>query len=228
MRIKKFFMLISLVGITLCSCNNENIYSCNDAIDEWVRDNLSEIRVMSRAAWTTLDEEVKAPVYRAFTNQQRVDFWTKKLEKTLSLDWNEAEKEHIASVIDFIKEHPQYLDGYDYLSDNDKNTIDLFSYKWIEKAYEEFNWSKELVYGIIISGNTLLDKQGTLLTTVNQTGSRATVLSTSESNCNCNLTDDWCNTSTCEDVACTENGGGVFIYCGFLGMRTCNGRCGGI
>lgn len=225
---KKYFMLISLMGIVLCSCNNENVYSCDDTIDEWVQDNLSEIRVMSRTAWTTLEEDIKAPVYRAFTNQQRVDFWIEKLTDVLSLDWNEAEKEHIASVIDFVNQHPNYLDGYDYLADDDKNTVDLFFYEWEEKAKGEFNWSKELIYGIIVSGNTLLDKTGTLLTTINQTGSRATVLSTTESTCNCNLSDDWCGTSTCDNVTCEEKGGGVFIYCGILGMRKCNGRCGGI
>lgn len=225
MRMKKFFMLISLVGITLCSCNNENIYSCNDAIDEWVHDNLSEIRVMSRAAWTTLDEEVKAPVYRAFTNQQRVDFWAKKLEELLLLDWNEVEKEHIVSAYSFIKTNPHFLDGYNILSDEEKNKFDLFFYKWIEKGKAELHWSMELMYGIIASGNRLIDKRGTLLTTVNQTGSRAAVLSTSESECNCSKSSDWCTPSNvfCDDAVCDIVGG-----CGTFWSSDCDGRCGGI
>lgn len=222
---KKFFMLISLVGITLCSCNNENIYSCDDAIDEWVHDNLSEIRVMSRGTWTTLEEEVKAPVYRAFTNQQRVDFWAKKLEEVLSLDWNEAEKEHIVSAYNFIKINPHFLDGYNILSDEEKNKFDLFFYEWIEKGKTELHWGMELMYGIVASGNRLIDKQGTLLITVNQTGSRATVLSTSESKCNCSKSSDWCTPSNvyCENAVCQIVGG-----CGTFWVSDCNGRCGGI
>lgn len=213
------------MGIVLCSCNNENLYSCDDTIDEWVHENLAEIRDMSRATWTTLDEDIKTPVYRAFTNKQRVDFWAKKLEEVLSLDWNEAEKEHIVSAYNFIKINPHFLDGYNILSDEEKNKFDLFFYEWIEKGKTDLHWSMELMYGIVASGNRLIDKQGTLFATVNQTGSRAIVLSTSESKCNCSVSSDWCTPSNvdCEYADCEIVGG-----CGTFWVSDCDGRCGGI
>ena len=225
---KKIFFIIC-TSLFLLSCNNEVIYSCNETIDEWIHENLPDIQSMSRSEWNNLEEELKLPVYRAFTIQQRIDFWNEKVTETLSLDWTNAEREHINLVLHFVNQYPHCLNGYDLLSDKEKNNFDLFFYKWTEKATNELNWSKELIYALVVSTNKLLDTKGTLLTSVNPKG-RSAVLTTTESQCNCNIKDNWCLNSSCDETPCEKDKekGMLFLGCGFLGAKECNGRCGGI
>ena len=221
-----YYQLLTLVVFTCflsCSQSEDPTYSCNKAENEWVKRHLSEIRTMSRAEWNYVDEGLKIPVYRAFTHQQRLDFWVSKFTDVLSLDWSDAEKQHISSLLETIKEHTNYLDGYENLSEAEKDEFDLFFYKWIEKSKEEFQWSKELIQGMIASGNTLLDKKGNLAISKN----RMANMSYSESStCNCSLSNDWCTPSNvyCEAVSCEE----TFLGCGTILAYNCTGRCGGI
>ena len=212
------------ISICLCSCDKETTYSCDESIDNWVHENLSEIRLMSRSEWNNLEEGLKIPVYRAFTLQQRVDFWNEKLTNVLALNWSEKEREHIGLLNKFINEHRSFLNGYDIMSDDEKNIFDLFFYGWMDKAKINFKWSDKLIYAILASGNTLIDTNGTLL--VNQSSSRSSLLSSSESTCNCSQSSDWCTPIgwDCENAPCDKTS----LGCGTILVYDCDGRCGGV
>lgn len=215
---------ILFISVCLCSCNQETIYSCNESVDEWVHENLSEIQLMSRSEWNSLDEGLKTPVYRAFTLQQRVSFWNERLTDILALEWSGEEREHINSIIKFINTHRHFLGGYSLMSDDEKNLFDLFFYQWMDKAKIDFKWSDKLLYAILASGNTLLDTNGTVL--INQASSRVALLSDTEPKCNCSRSSDWCtpNGWDCENTPCKTDSPG----CGTMWAYDCNGRCGGI
>ena len=213
------------MSICLCSCEQETVYSCNASVDEWVHENLSDIQVMTRSEWNNLEEELKIPAYRAFTFQQRIDFWNERCTEMLSLEWSDEEKEHITLLLNFINEHTNFLNGYSSMSDEEKNVFDLFFYQWRDKARTDFNWSDNLLRAVLASGNKLLDTKGTLL--INQGNNRTSLLSDSESDCNCSQSSDWCTPPgwDCEDVSwCEEDTWG----CGTILAYDCDGRCGGI
>lgn len=209
--------------VYLYSCSNDSIYSCDKQIDNWVHENLSGIQKMSRAEWEELNEELKLPAYRAFNLKQRIDFWNEKLNAVLELEWSEGEMAHINSLIDFINEHQHFLNGYNFLSDDEKNEFDLFIYKWKDKAKMEYGWSDKLLYAFLASGNTLLDAEGTLSKT--SALSKVEALAATESNCNCSRSSDWCTVTmhTCEETSCETVRG-----CGTLFIYDCDGRCEGI
>lgn len=222
---KQFFTLILFMSLFLQSCNNEVVYSCDEIVNEWVRENISNIRIMSRSEWNNLEEDFKIPAYRAFTHQQRVNFWKNRFCEILKLEWSNEEKTHIELLLDFIDNNQYIFEGYSMMSDNEKNVFDLFFYEWKDKAKVDFGWSDSLLFSILASGNTMIDTKGTLLITDNKVNSRALK---PYSTCNCSRSSDWCISSSssyiCENVPCEETTNG----CGTIWVYDCNGRCGGI
>lgn len=221
---KQIFTLVILASLCLYSCNNEVVYSCDENINEWVHENLSDIRVMSRSEWNNLEEDIKVPVYRAFTHQQRVNFWKNRFSDILALEWSDEEKAHIGLLLDFINNNQYIFEGYDIMSDKEKNVFDLFIYEWIDKAKVDLGWSNSLLFPILASGNTMIDTNGTLLITNNKANSRAL---TPYSSCNCSTSSDWCDSSSineCEKKSCEDSTYG----CGTIWIYSCNGVCGGV
>lgn len=117
------------------------------------------------------------------------------------------------------------------MSDEEKDDLDVFSYKWIDYAEKELGWSKELIYAIVATGSEVKDTKGTLRTRKRSSKAIAKLTplaesNTSQSECHCNteslvscfLTGVYCEYAKCE----TTNDG-----CGFFWQYTCDGTCGG-
>ncbi len=225
MKKKLFFYAFLFVTIILSGCQSEEIYSCNPEINEWVHDNLDEIRAMSRSTWNHLDESVKRATFRAFTQQQKIDFWKDKLNEVLQMDWNDEEKAHIAIILNYIDKNPQIFNRAKEMTDEEQEKMDIFFYKWVEDAKIRLNWDMPLIKGIVATGNTLVDKSGKIRTS---TQSKAIVKSSGESECECEIDQfiAWCITMDCEKSrsGCEKLPDG----CGFLLSYPCDGTCGGI
>lgn len=106
---------------------------------------------------------------------------------------------------------------FDGLEKVDQKDTQVYIYKWITYAKEELGWSKNLIGGIIASGNKLVDNQGN-----QEVNSESYVrLKSGKEVCNCNITYDFCyQTEDCKDTSCEERN-----YCGILLLSKCNGYC---
>ena len=83
---KKLFFIVGLLSLlTFFSCQNEEnvYYSCDEAEDAWVKENLSSIRKMETTEWFSISEKLKLPVYRAFSLEQKQSVWMEKLEDVM-------------------------------------------------------------------------------------------------------------------------------------------------
>ena len=219
----KTFNLILLACLILgfTSCQKEEIYSCDENVNKWVKRNLTEIRAMTRSEWKNLDEHLKKGCYVAFTPQQKVDFWKGKFDESLALEWSQEEAEHIKLMRNFVDEHPDYFDLSIEKTDKEIETFEIFVYKWIKKAEQELKWNKQIINGLIATGNHLLDKQGTIQTNLPKVMTKAG----GETECNCNTESDWCSIGDCmESHSCDGTNHG----CGTLWVYSCNGLCNGI
>lgn len=220
MKILNLFFLTCFLFV-FASCQEEEIYSCNEEVNDWVKENLKEIRTMTRSEWKNLDEYVKRGCFVAFTQQQKVDFWKEKLNEALELGWTKEEAEHIKVMCRFVDEHPEYFDFSTKRTDEEIEIFELFIYEWTKKAEQQLQWSKNTIGGLIATGNKLLDKNGTVQ--INQT--RAMTKSGGESKCHCSTNSDWCSGSVdCQSTDCDEDTHG----CGTLFVYSCDGRCNGI
>lgn len=216
-----------MVLITSCSQSEEIFYSCDKTQDEWVKENLSEIRQMTRSEWLQVDESMADPIYRAFTPQQRIDFWRERFDEIMELPWNDAELAHIQSLIDFMNSNLHIF--YGNLSTEDEDAMDLFAYKWQQYAVEQLGWEENVGLIIMMSGDKLKNTKGDIEKTSTGLYSRATISTRSESGtilttCDCNdarLINDCFPSRKCYDGGCKFVDSG----CGLLKGKSCNGLC---
>jgi len=219
MKQKIICVCLVLLSIGLFSCSQDDeIFSCNRDVNAWVKENLADIRTMSRTDWLNLDQNVNRAAYVAFTPEQKHLFWKGKISEVLKLDWNEAEKRHIELLYETISNNPQWF--FDDFSKNEEEweKFELFTYRWIEDAKDNLGWDKKLIGSIIAFGNKLLNKEGELQTNKNST---VRLKGRGEENCECSQSSSWCgNQSSCESDVCKEHFG-----CGTLWLYYCNGGC---
>ena len=218
--------------IALCSCSGDAdlIYSCDKTIDLWVKNHIEEIQTMDRTDWLKMDDKLKSASYRAFSQNQKIDFWKEKLSEVMTLDWNEEELEHIQKVSDFLDTHTTFF-GEKPLSDEQNNELDLFFYKWATYAFDILKWEKQTVYAIACTGLQLLSKNGDIGTIPSIAEEAEKMTKSSEQQiipeCDCHLS-AWnlmaCTPQIswgCEESKCEDDTWG----CGWVGLQSCDGLC---
>lgn len=226
------FILFGMLGfmtlITSCSQSEEIFYSCDKTQDEWVKENLSEIRQMTRSEWLQVDMSLSHPIYRAFTPQQCINFWRDKFNETKKLPWTDEELAHIQKAEDFMNSHLDFF--YDELTPEQEDELELFFYKWQKYGVEQLGWKENVATAIMATGYKLENTKGDLAITSVSTFGKEVMNSRSEAdsddkNCHCSKTWDICfnvNLGSCTNDDCDEK-----RSCGPLGMLSCTGRCDG-
>jgi hypothetical protein len=58
---------------------------------------------MKSAELTGLDPTVQVAIFRAFSPNQRLDLWLKRLDQILSLEWTEKERNHLIKLRESLK-----------------------------------------------------------------------------------------------------------------------------
>lgn len=224
---KKCYLLVfllSCIGFWSCS-EDDNVYSCDATVNSWVKDNMSQIHQMTRADWLRTNVELGIPIYRAFTMEQKENFWKEKFKEIKQLSWTSQELNHIKKVEQFIANHPYVLSGK-ALTDNQLDEVELFFYKWKSEAIQQLNWKPEVCIAIAGSGYAMKNTKGEVVLLSSRVADKMS--SSAESSCHCNtgMLSDFCLNSPgpCESSTCEGSSAG----CGWLLVQRCNGRCGGI
>lgn len=227
---KLFYLLCIAVACISESCSNESegLYSCNQAIDAWVRSNIQEIHLMTRADWLQADHNLQLPIYRAFTKEQKIEFWLEKILDVKRLDWTTDELKHISEVEYFIETHHDFFEEKG-LSENQENELEIFFYQWLKSGIEEFNWDERVAYAIVSSGYCLKNTKGELETSHTFQSSVENLTDRSENSttpaCNCRVGHIFAcfeGNDECKTIDCDETD----IGCGWLLLQDCNGKCG--
>lgn len=224
--------LILLVGVLsfFMSCSNdaETDYSCDKLINVWVKENISTIRHLDRSDWKQFPPSKGLAIYRAFSKEQKIDFWLAKFEELESLSWNAREREHIRLAKDFVESHSDFFNDSE-LTEDQENELDIFFYKWMTHAEKELHWDRRIVFAIICSGYSLANTDGDLLVNISSQTSNMDALeslTTTETipECNCkhkHVLACFGGPDECQEIDCYQS-----IGCGWLWLETCTGKCG--
>lgn len=216
-------IIIALTFFTACS-QEEPSYSCNPQANAWVKNNIKKVRSMDRQGWKKLDATYRLGAYRAFTPKQKLDFWKGKFQELNQMQWNSAEKIHLAKALAFIVGHADFFSDQK-LTDEQLDELELFFHKWKDHAIKHFGWSEQLCNSIIADGNSVLNKKGDIDTyDLNfQPSTPGASIGPTKRDCDCSAKADFCygvgpcvKTSTCNE---TDFG------CGYVWLMDCTGRC---
>lgn len=203
------------------SCIKEECYCCNNEVNTWVKEHLDEVRSMTRAEWNELPSTVSRACYIAFTPQQKARFWDQKMQQVLTLDWSEAERQHLITLRSFIASNPDIFKPEKLYRPDMYDKFDRFMYEWYDYAQSEFGWTKHLAGSIAASGYDLINKTGAA-----RIGGHTDFKPGWDGNlvdCNCNINNDFCDgNAVCTDDACKES----FHGCGWVWVNKCDGLCG--
>lgn len=229
---KKIQLLLAslcIVALFVSSCVDDAAprYSCDDYVDQWVKDNFLKLESLKWSELQNLPECLRRPAYAAIEKTNKVALWIDKTEDLKkSLVWTDAEKKHLDKIPEFVTSHTELFSDANPTED-DLSELEIYFYKWTEEAKKEFNWSDRLCSTILCSLENPIDKNGTLpsFDTPNKVGDFSGGIGGIEirtPTCNCNTTSDWCSglEDTCKDSQCYN-----VRFCGTLLLYECNGRC---
>ena len=119
---------------------------------------------MTRQEWQKLEEGYKWRVFIELSAEQQHDFWRLKIIQVRdSLEWNKDEKEHIEKLYQLFLDNP---DMYSEERDKEKFAkINEVIHKWVADAMEILKWTPNLIRGMLMECDDLLDKEGTVRVT---------------------------------------------------------------
>jgi hypothetical protein len=214
----------------IAGCQKDDlVYSCDPEEDAIVKENLIEIREMSRQDWLQVDNNLKTPVYRAFASQQKQTFWVDKLNEALEAhEWNELERNHIIALRDAVSANPDWF----ILPHKrgSKKKFEEFEKRWENYAKDSLMWTDKQIFAVGETGAKLLDKSGEVSFDITSPVAvnfavvrlKSGTENSNQPDCNCTNTlgcgGDKCNKSY---QICKMTDGG----CGFLGGSDCTGLC---
>jgi len=131
---------------------------------EWIENNREKIAEMTRTEWQELEEGYKWIVFTELSAKQAHDFFRLKIEQVRdSFEWNTEEKAHIDKLYQFFMDNPDL-----YSKERDDETlagITEFTEKWVAQAMENLKWTPQLLQGIVMTCEDLLDKKGNVRVT---------------------------------------------------------------
>lgn len=182
---------------------------------------------MTIGEWLESSQDLKLPMYRAFTAEQKQQFWKEKIEKVMNgYDWTEEELSHLVKLYDAVNEHKCWFMGEKRMNEKELEDFEVFGYRWMEHARESLHWSDKLIAYIVYSGEeiNIVDRTPVVKSfTVISTKRFRSAKESKFGDCNCTyLSSMFCPGGCMEGPGiCDKTDTG----CGFLLNSPCDGYC---
>ena len=227
MKIRTIFLAMLSIIVMACSTESEVEleFSCDRDIDRWVRDNLTEIRTLTREQWLHIrNPNYRRAVYAAFTPVQKRTFWVQKLQEALRLDWSEKESAHIQTLLHFAENSGVFNREL-------RRDDEIFFYRWMENAREELSWSDKTIVSILVSFYPVADKNGGVKVPGNDVNTLRTRVELPDweyyqpSNCICSTNTLVNDCVLMRGTSCRVSFCNRVYLCGAFARSPCNGFC---
>ena len=126
---------------------------------EWAEKKRDKLKTMTRAGWLELGEGYKQAAVSELTPQQVTNLWIGKINQVLNdFKWTRKERKHIEKLRTWLQDTPNAYS--DKKTMEEQNEAIRFIDDWSLYAKEKLGWTDKLIFGIAVSCNDLLDKEG--------------------------------------------------------------------
>ncbi len=210
-----FCFLTIIVSLTFYSCQKEkSLYSCDPAIELWVKKSLPVINKMQSSDILKLDPSIQVPVFRAFSSDQRLGVWLNRIDQILLLGWTEKERLHL---IDLRKSLTAERFSDEVVRDTEKfQKIKNYEKEWVNYGINELGWTKAMIGNMFARIDTPNEK----INNLKNGNLNPSIVDPHE--CKCSTYDDYCPVlGSCISGGCIITSWG----CGLLFGYMCNGNC---
>lgn len=149
----KGFLILCVIFFASCSSQDDLVYSCDPIINDWVKDNIQEIKTFEREQLLELSSDYMRAAYITLEPIQAQLFWIQKFDEMLNLVfWNEKEHDHLQNMQDFISSNAMFFDKNNK-TDTIRDQFEIFIYRWKEYGREELNWTDQTMYFMLAQGD---------------------------------------------------------------------------
>jgi len=227
----KRIVLISVVFSSLaimmsCSKIENDKYSCDEDVNQFVIDNKEELCDLSREELIVYREDIQKAAFRAMPVKSRLELWQDKFNALEMLNWSISEKQFILDVERCLTQ--KMFDELTLSDELYRESLDAQFNIWINYCLSDLNWSVGKVYSLLGTLEIQVDGNNVLIESFTSNNS-SDMKSSEQGTCKCSTTSDWCN----------SGGGGEFIGhcgkttpcikgsigCGTLWTYSCDGMC---
>lgn len=202
--------------LTSCENNDDIVYSCDSALDSYIKDNIVELSMSQLSDINTLSDIMQRAVYRTFSPEKKCEIWKEKLHNILDEEeWTIDEEVHIISLLDYLS--PDVFTG-DEKRLSDQYIDPFFRDNWMDYGYNTLNWDVRKMVFLVSSLECTYDLFLKNNTGISDLSNNAVAITES---CSCNQSTSFCYPGICKDTGCAETQGG----CGWLWLDDCDGDC---
>ncbi len=220
-------VLFLLFVFNACEPSKDDVcYSCDAEIDMQIKEDIKKYQKLTREEWKKLPEKFKIPVYRTFSEEQKLLFWQNKYKELINFfEGDTYSQQHITKLYSYTNTHTNFFSD-NYMSKKENlQDFQSFTNKWNKEAID-LGWSIQLLYAISASGEEVNDEFLKRLQEI-----KLSPETKGRKDCDCSKKSDLCDIFSylhgivrCRKWKCDKTPAG----CGTFFKFPCNGICRGV
>ena len=158
----KNIVVFLVLVVSLASCASKNGFdlavSSNetkvvpDLVESWINNNLDEVLQLREFFTTNFKNELQIQEgIEKFTPFQMQALWVGKFLEVLELDWTEAERQHIRSILEFMTVNPLIFSREIECEEVREALVMVNNWgeNWGAYAINELGWDSDLLYAMV-------------------------------------------------------------------------------
>jgi hypothetical protein len=213
----KILYTLLLIMLLLSSCNDEALlYSCDPVLNEIITIHKAEYVQYTVKDIIVSTPEVQRAIFRSYEPSKKREIWLEKIKYLLDNEnYTPEEYAHVEKIRDHLTAN--YFNPDSIKTETGIRT--QFITDWISYAKNNLGWSEKYLAFVIYRLYTKPEQLDNEISAVRKLSQQA-VADSEVATCDCKITDDYCNGSSCASFDCQQTSG-----CGTFWQYTCDGAC---
>lgn len=197
-----------LLSTSLYSCQKEQkSFSCDPAIDNYVKNNQDYINTLSRESIGLMRGDSSVAILHSLSAEKKYKLWQEKI----SLEMNDLSGKEKVYFQQLVSKYSPNI----YINESDRIQFENYTKQWVQDVKSKLGWSDERIF---LLTNILVTKREIQLSSAGYEEE----IGLDGQTCYCRYSLSCEGTRHCIDKECGTN---YKTDCGVFGTSACTGRC---